>query len=113
MRMCECSARPLSKRITRCLPTGSTEVTVLPASRFSPSGRAATTRLPCSAALSAAAARQIVSPSGTPQSCRITAAGSAQLEDLVHQIGHVLADHALGHRLHLVEPSIPRIACVV
>src|SRR5437773_1181067 len=45
MRIWEWMARPLSKRIKRCLPMGLTSVTVLPARRFSARGCAATTRV--------------------------------------------------------------------
>src|SRR5438105_15571242 len=65
MRMWEWIARPLSNRISRCLPTGSTAVTVLPAKRLSRSGCATRTFLPCSPERKVSAVRQMVSPSGT------------------------------------------------
>src|SRR5438094_6044560 len=64
MRMWEWMARPLSKRIRRCLPTGWTSVMVVPARRLRRSGLAAVTRLPWSPWPSCAASRHIVSPSG-------------------------------------------------
>src|SRR5437899_4308581 len=65
MRMWEWMARPLSKRITRCFPTGLTSVTVHPARRFKRSGRATRTCLPSRPSRRVSAVRQMVSPSGT------------------------------------------------
>src|SRR5438876_11147278 len=62
--MCECSAIPPSKAITRCFPFGSTLSIRRPFSRASGAGRASTTTLPAIRRLSAAAVRQVVSPSG-------------------------------------------------
>src|SRR6202521_2673223 len=62
--MCEWSAIPPSKRMSRCLPFGSTASTRRPLSRAMAAGRASLTTLPAMRRRNAAAVRQIVSPSG-------------------------------------------------
>src|SRR5438270_7940435 len=64
IRMCECSVIPPSKCISRYLPLGSTTSTRRPFSRAMAAGRASVTTLPSMPPRSAAAVRQIVSPSG-------------------------------------------------
>src|SRR2546421_2530749 len=62
--MWEWSAMQPSNSINRCLPFGSTPSSCLPLSLPIDDGRASTTTFPTSRARSAAAVRQIVSPSG-------------------------------------------------
>src|SRR4030088_2728830 len=64
IRICECSVIPPSNRISRCLPFGSTASTRWPLRRAMVAGRASVTTLPAMRPRSAAAVRQIVSPSG-------------------------------------------------
>src|SRR6266545_3621538 len=70
MRKWVCSARPLLKWMTMCLPKGSMAVTSAPITRAicGPGwrARAASTVRPTSRGRSAAAVLKIVSPSGTP-----------------------------------------------
>src|SRR5262245_46350400 len=65
MRMWECRVQPPEKRMSRCLPTGSTASSVRPARPARRSGRAPVTTRPATHSRSPAAVRQIVSPSGT------------------------------------------------
>src|SRR5438093_3731883 len=66
MRMWEWRTKPDEKLRSRCLPTGSTAVTVLPVRRARSRGRASTTAWPSSRRRRAAAVRKMVSPSGIP-----------------------------------------------